>query len=357
MQSDLVIKFFGFQLVIAMVFSSLSRAEMAADRPIVIAHRGASGYVPEHTEAAKVLAFAQGADYIEQDVVLSKDGVFVVSHDITMDSTCDVATRYPERRREDGHFYFADFDWLELRTLALHERTGHNSDKQVFAGRFPSRMDQRLLTLEDEIRLIQGLNKTLGRTVGIYVELKAPAWHLQQFGSRMGTKLLPLLRSFGYTQRADACFIQCFEPEELVFLRQELHCDLRLIQLLGGRPLGLSSGRGDADQPVSRQAVAAQMIAELEAIAQYADGVGPPIELLVQIDSAGAPKPNTYVAQAHQAKLLVHPYTVRADSLPPWASSVAALHSMLLSDLQVDGFFTDFPDLGRQFVDQSVGNN
>ncbi len=101
------------------------RAEEPPARPIVIAHRGASGYLPEHTEGAKVLAMAQGADYIEQDVVLSKDRVLIVTHDTTMESTTNVEELFPwSRQRADGKFYFADFSWDELRTLSVHERTG-----------------------------------------------------------------------------------------------------------------------------------------------------------------------------------------------------------------------------------------
>ena len=96
---------------------------MRTPSPIVIAHRGASGYLPEHTLAAKALAHGMGANFIEQDVVLSKDGTAIVLHDIHLDSTTDVAQRFPGRARADGRFYAIDFDIQEIRQLRVHERT------------------------------------------------------------------------------------------------------------------------------------------------------------------------------------------------------------------------------------------
>ena len=126
--------------------------EIESYQPVIIAHRGASGYAVEHTEAAKAMAHAQGADYIEQDVVLSKDGQFVVSHDITMEETTDVELRFKDRARKDGHYYFADFAWNEIQQLAMHERTRKGSDAPSMPGRFPGGAGQRVLRLVDEIK-------------------------------------------------------------------------------------------------------------------------------------------------------------------------------------------------------------
>ena len=101
----------------------LQSAGLAATHPLVLAHRGASGYLPEHTLEAKAYAYALGADFLEQDVVLTRDHVPIVLHDITLDETTDVAEVFPERAREDGHFYAIDFDWAELQRLRVHERT------------------------------------------------------------------------------------------------------------------------------------------------------------------------------------------------------------------------------------------
>ncbi len=312
--------------------------------PLVIAHRGASGYLPEHTEGAKVLAFAQGADVIEQDVVLSRDGVFVVSHDITMDHTTNARELFPGRERDDGKLYYADFDWSELKTLSLHER---NLDTPG-GSRFPFRINSRPMSLEDEIRLIRGLNQTLHKKVGFHIELKAPAWHQEEFGQHMGHLLLTVLRKAGVDPQSTPCFIQCFEPDELIYLRQETECPFPLIQLLGGRPLGLVAPAPEADR-------LQQFKNELKEIAKYADGIGPAIPLLfspTEETSGVTPvKSSGLVEAAHVLGLLVHPYTVRADSLPKWCRSTDQLHFWLVQELKVDGFFTDFPDLGRKAVD------
>jgi glycerophosphoryl diester phosphodiesterase len=308
-------------------------AEEPPAQPLVIAHRGASGYLPEHTEGAKVLALAQGADFVEQDVVLSKDGVFVVTHDITMEGTTDVAEKFNERGRDDGKYYFADFTWSEIQLLSVHERTDR-ATKPAFAGRFPGSFNQRLMRLEDEIRLIQGWNHTRNSNVGIYVELKAPAWHAKQFGYPMGEKLLPLLAEFGYRDKADHCFLQCFEADELKRLKSA-GCRLRMIQLTGGETTKYSEGGWG------------RFMQETSA---YADGVGPTLDWLVQTSTTGGVESSGFVQAAHAAQLTVHPYTVRRDQLPKWTKSIEELHRMLIVDLQVDGFFTDFPDLSREAV-------
>ncbi|MFY7874805.1 MAG: glycerophosphodiester phosphodiesterase family protein, partial [Pirellula sp.] len=161
--------------------------------PVVIAHRGASGYTVEHTEAAKAMAFAQGADFLEQDVVLSKDKQFIVTHDITMEETTNVEQVFPDRHREDGSYYFADFHWNEISQLTMHERTRRGSESPALEKRFPGSAGQRILRLEDEIRLVRGWNETTGKSVGLYIELKGPSFHKKEFGSNMGEWLLELL--------------------------------------------------------------------------------------------------------------------------------------------------------------------
>ena len=115
----------------------VARSRMPAPRPITIAHRGASGYLPEHSLAAKALAHGMGADYLEQDVVVSRDDHCVVLHDIHLDRVSDVAQRFPGRGREDGRYYARDFTLAELRTLSLRERVGDDG-APVFSGRYPS---------------------------------------------------------------------------------------------------------------------------------------------------------------------------------------------------------------------------
>jgi len=321
----------GFVFLQASTFSTNRTIGEEPDvRPIIVAHRGASGYLPEHTEGAKVLALSQGADFIEQDVVLSKDGVFVVTHDITMEGTTNVTERFKDRVRDDGKYYFADFTWPEIQSLSVHERTDRQG-KQAFENRFPGSFNQRLMRLEDEIRLIQGWNKTRHSHVGIYVELKAPTWHAKQFSYPMGDKLLPVLAEFGYRSKSDPCFIQCFEADELKRLKAA-GCSLRLIQLTGGDPTKYSQ---DGWTKFLRDT------------ASYADGIGPSLDWLVKLSPDGGVETSGFVQAAHDAKLAVHPYTVRLDQLPKWSRSIDELNRLLIVDLKVDGFFTDFPDVSR----------
>jgi glycerophosphoryl diester phosphodiesterase len=123
---------------------------------LVIAHRGASGYLPEHTLESAAYAHALGADFIEQDVVLSRDGELVVLHDIHLETTTDVAARFPGRARADSRYYAIDFSWPELRSLAVRERFDPVTGKAVFPGRFPDNGGPfRLCTLEEQLRLIE----------------------------------------------------------------------------------------------------------------------------------------------------------------------------------------------------------
>ena len=299
-----------------------------ANGPIVIAHRGASGYAVEHTEAAKTLAHAQGADYIEQDVVLSKDRQFIVTHDITMEETTNVEQRFPDRTRPDGRYYFADFTWGEIQQLSMHERTRRGSDQPALANRFPGEAGQRILRLSEEIRLLAGLDNTTGKKTGLYIELKSPAFHKKEFGTSMGESLLKELGSLGIQSESDRCFIQCFEMDELVDLHERMKCKLPLIQLLGRRP---------ADS-------------EMSSIAVFAKGIGPSLDLLASRDANNEIVSSGLVEAARKSGLLVHPYTVRKHQQPRWSTSLDETHRFLVDQVKVDGFFTDYPDLGREAV-------
>lgn len=296
-------------------------------RPIVIAHRGASGYAIEHSEAAKAIAHAQGADYIEQDVVLSKDRQFIVTHDITMEETTNVKQLFPDRARPDGRFYFADFTWVEIQRLSLHERTRRGSDQPALPDRFPGDAGQRVLRLSDEIRLLAGLDKTAGKQTGLYIELKSPSFHKKEFGTSMGEALIQELAALGIQSERDRCFLQCFEMEELVDLHDR-QCKLPLIQLLDRQP----------------------MDSELSRIAVFAKGIGPSLDLLATRGANDEIVSTGLVEAARKEGLMLHPYTVRKHQQPRWSTSLEETHRFLIDQLKVDGFFTDYPDLGRAAV-------
>ena len=289
----------------------------AAAQPVTIAHRGASGYVPEHTREAKVMAHAMGAEFIEQDVVLSQDDVPVVLHDIHLDTTSDVATRFPERKRADGRYYALDFTLAELRQLSMHERMDHKTGKQAYPKRFPATTGGfRILTLDEELELIAGLNHSTGRTAGIYPEIKQPAWHRKE-GHDISPIVLRVLAKHGYTSKEHACYLQCFEYDEVKRLRNELGWKGKLVFLAGSK-----------------------IKIDLAELAKVVDGIGTSIGAIV----AGT-KVTDLASQAHALGLEVHPYTLRVDDLPKGISTSEELMRLLFEEAKVDALFTDFPDV------------
>lgn len=315
--------------------------------PVVIAHRGASAYLPEHTLEAKAWAHATGADFIEQDVALTADGVPVILHDHYLDTVTDVAAIFPDRSRADGRFYAIDFTLAEIRTLRVHERIDLATGRAAYPRRFPvdAALSFRVPTLEEELTFIQGLNRSTGRTAGIYVELKAPRFHAAE-GRDIAAVVLPILTRFGYSSRRDPCYLQCFDPDCLRRIRHVLRSDLKLVQLVADDSWDETPGVTYAPMLTP---------AGLAKVATYADGLGPWNDQLVTLDPRTRRPVSTGVVEAaHGAGLVVHPYTVRSDALTEGFADAETLMSFLVRDLGVDGFFTDFPDRGVAFV-RSMG--
>jgi glycerophosphoryl diester phosphodiesterase len=281
----------------------------ASAAPIVIAHRGASGYLPEHTLEAYAYAHALGADYIEPDLVRTKDGAFIALHDIHLEATTNVEEAFPDRKRDDGRWYAADFTLTEIRQLRAHERLPR---------RFPQdKSDFRIPTFQEVIELVQGLNASTGREAGIYPELKDPAFHAKA-GLPMEEAFLAILAAYGYQGPQAKVYVQCFEPGPLKKMRKELASTLPQIQLIADAQSELLSEEG------------------LARIAEYAEGIGP--------DKSLIEKDPDIVKRAHAKGLLVHPYTIRRDMKPPkYADTFAELRQFYFV-YGVDGLFTDFPD-------------
>lgn len=317
------------------IISLLSVSGVLA-QPLVIAHRGASGYLPEHTLEAATLAFSQGADYIEQDLVLSRDGVPVVLHDIHIDTVSDVAQKFPKRHREDGRYYAIDFTLAELKTLVVRERQSLQN-KQVFPTRYTGSAHFSIATFEEQIELINELNRQFGRNVGLYPELKSPAWHRQQ-GMDISSVVLELLRQHGLDSMAKPIYLQCFDFAETQRLRSELGAKLKLVQLIGDN----SWGEADTDYEYLQTAEG------LEEIAKVAQGIGVWIPQLVSPHSF---KPTALAESARAHNLNVHAYTFRRDALPPSVTSDQLLH-MLFKTVVVDGIFTDFSDVVINYLNR-----
>ncbi len=303
--------------------------------PLVIAHRGASGYLPEHTFAAKAYAHALGADYLEQDVVLTRDDVPVVFHDLVLEEVTDVAQVFPGRARADGHWYVIDLAYAELSQLSVHDRIDPASGAATYPQRFGEHLPLRIRSLAEELAFIRGLNRATGRHAGVYTEVKSPGWH-RAAGKDLSPLVLGALADFGYTSADDDVWLQCFDDAELLRIRDRLGCRLRLVQLIGEN----SWHEAPTDYDLLRTP------AGLARVAGYAAGIGPWIPQVVCWPAPGAaPVFSSLVSDAHAAGLAVHPYTFRADQLPDNAADAAAVHRALFEGAGVDGLFTDFTDL------------
>jgi len=301
-------------------------------RPLVIAHRGASGYLPEHTLAAKALAHSQGADFLEQDVVATRDGQLIVCHDVYLERVTDVKTRYPARHRTDGHFYAIDFDWHEIRTLRRLGDDSLTKPAQAPDGIYADAA-QRICALAEEIEFIHSLNRAQRHSSGIYVEIKNPRWHREQ-GCDITSTVLRVLADCGYANAADPIFLQCFDAVELRRVREELGSSLRLVQLVGrGSPPELLASGG------------------LERIAEYATALGPNYRLLLDVSDTDELVMTPLVSEARRAGLLLHPYTFNRDAIPAYAETLEELLALAYRMLVPDAVFCDYPDVAVQVRD------
>jgi glycerophosphoryl diester phosphodiesterase len=299
----------------------------------VIAHRGASGYLPEHTLAAKCLAYGMGADFLEQDVVACRDGTLVVLHDVVLDDVTDVASCYADRRRSDGHFYVIDFDMAELRRLRLQERRRPGTDEPLFAGRYSGEQpDFGIVSLADELSLVRGLNATTGRRVGVYPEIKAPAFHAEH-GIELGPAVLGQLERSGWLDGSAPVFVQCFDADTLLHLHAQHGASLPLVQLLDKR--GAERLEADPDG--------------IDRVARYAVAVGLPYEcLLVAFDARSPRTPlraSRLAARLHDAGLAIHPYTFRRETFAGNPEGFRALLDFFIHEIEVDGLFCDQADI------------
>jgi glycerophosphoryl diester phosphodiesterase len=299
----------------------------------VIAHRGASGYLPEHTLESAAMAHAMGVDFIEQDVVLTRDRQLIVLHDLSLEAVTDVHQRYPGRQREDGRFYAIDFSLEEIRTLRVHERVNPDGSP-AFPGRFPPDSALfRIPTFSEEAELIQGLNRSSGRNIGLYIEPKAPAWHFEN-GQDIFGQTIRELATHGYQSRSDNACLQSFDMEALKRARLELETDLKLVQLIGENSWKESAT--DFDLLRTREG--------LREISQFADGIGPWILHIVDLSMNDLSDISDIVPLAHEFGLFVHAYTLRADQIPDEIGGIGKALELLTANTRLDGLFTDHPD-------------
>lgn len=305
--------------------------------PLIIAHRGASGYRPEHTLASYELAIQMGADFIEPDLVSTKDHVLIARHENEISETTDVAA-HPEfasrktTKKIDGHdvtgWFTEDFTLAEIKTLRAKERLPFRD--QSFNGQFEIPAFAEVIALAKEA----------GRTIGVYPETKHPTY-FRSIGLPLEEPLLALLQENEYQGRKAPIYIQSFEVENLKKLREVT--DLPLIQLMEaeGKPWDFTV-TGD---PRTYHDLATP--AGLAEIARYADGIGPDKRRIVPIGPDGRLlSPTSLVKDAHAAGLLVHPWTFRSDGTflaPEYGGDPVREYDQFFS-LGVDGLFSDFSD-------------
>ncbi|WP_425601018.1 glycerophosphodiester phosphodiesterase [Dyella sedimenti] len=340
-----------------------NEAPLAA-KVLVIGHRGASALRPEHTLASYGKAIADGADFIEPDLVMTRDGVPVARHENEIGGTTDVAS-HPEfaarktTKAIDGHpvtgWFTEDFTLAELKILRARERLPAFRGT-AYDGRF------QIPTLDEIIDFVAAESATRGRVIGIIPEIKHGTY-FQKAGLPMEDKVLAILAAHAYTRTAPV-EIQSFETANLRYLRGKLgkdHPNIRLLQLMddpGEHPYDVvaAGGRlsyGDMMTP-----------AGLREIASYADAIGPGIRAIIPLAADGTlGRPTALVHDAHAAGLELHPYTFRPENYFQaknfWqgtdpktfneAGSVAEIRAYLAAG--IDAFFTDDPALGRKAVD------
>jgi glycerophosphoryl diester phosphodiesterase len=332
--------------------------------PLVFGHRGASALRPEHTLASYAKAIADGADYVEPDLVSTRDGVLVARHEAFLSETTDVAS-HPEftsrrtRKTIDGEthegWFVDDFTLAELKTLRAIERIpAYRPGSAQYNGMY------QVVTFEEIIDFVAAEAAARGRVIGLVPELKHSTY-FASVGLALEDRFLAILGAHDYTRR-NPVEIQSFEVANLKYLRGKLgqRANLRLMQLVIGenvRPMDVAAANGTL--------TFAQMCtpAGLRDIAQYADVVAPPTRSIIPLKKDGSlDAPSSLVDDAHKAGLRIEPWTFRpenhflaadfrnsaGDKARNEAGSIAEIKRYIATGL--DGFFTDDPALGRAAV-------
>jgi glycerophosphoryl diester phosphodiesterase len=317
-----------------------TQLKSAAKKPLLIAHRGASGYAPEHTLIAYQLAIEQGADFVEQDLQITKDGVLVCLHDPDLERTTNVATIFPNRATQRDAlgtgtpkrgWYTVDFSLAEIKRL---DAGSWFNRANPFAAN-PKYVGQRVPTMEEAIKLV-------GKRAGLYIELKHFPFY-KALGFDLAEKLASVLKANGFDRdgQRERILIQSFYKEGLLRMR-ELAPGYPRVQLL---PME-THGR-EKDTAVISGALA-------DELATYASGAGPSKSLLKSADD---------VAILHKAGLVIHPYTFRGTTtanarrpLDEAQANGSTVRENIVSDIQrfigygIDGGFTDYPQLWKESI-------
>jgi len=317
----------GFISVISACYSSTNSPKNAlhtTDKLIIIAHRGASGFLPEHTKEAAVLSFMQGADYIEQDIVVSKDKQLIVLHDIHLETVTNVENLFSERKRADGHFYVIDFTLKELRALSVHERETNNNHA-VFPSRYQGNAHFTIATFAEHVELINNLNRTFNKNIGLFTEIKSAAWHESQ-GVDITELFVAEFNRLKLNEKGANVYLQSFDPRVLKRLRYQFDIHAKLLQLIAP---------SDWSNAITAQDIIGNKTG-LQQIAEYAHAIGP---YLPQVIDLKTHRRSELAANAKSLNLSVFAYTFRSDVLDSAIEPEEAFK--LLRQSGIDGLFTD----------------
>lgn len=352
-------------------------ATLDGQPPLVVAHRGASGYLPEETQEAYVRAIELGADVIEMDLISTKDGVLIARHDPNLAISTDVAT-HPEfaaRKKTiqvDGEtqtgWFSNDFTLEEIKRLGAISTDAERP--QQFNGRY------KVLTFQEVIDLAKAKSRETGRTISIYPETKNPTY-FRDLGLPLEDKLIAMLEAAGWNSKSAPVFVQSFEPGSLKYMKSK-GLKTKIVQLIDGDGIDMKTGAMTyavpADRPYEwtkagdrRNFDVMVTPAGLAEIKTYADGIGPWKRYIVSMKGTIGPDgkpvdvngdgkindadattlgPTLLVADAHKAGLFVHPFTFRNESrrLPADYKGDPMNEYLVYYRLGVDGVFTDFTD-------------
>ncbi|MFK8137588.1 MAG: glycerophosphodiester phosphodiesterase [Bdellovibrionales bacterium] len=293
----------------------------------IIAHRGLPRIYPEHTIQSLNAALKWKPDYVEPDVVLSKDSIPVVLHDTHIDTTTNVKQVFPLRKRSDGRYYAIDFTLKELKSLKVNHRINLKTGKSAFASRPLEKSPQNSIpSLKEFLDTVSRFNREQEKKIGVYPEIKAPAFHLKE--GKDSVKIVhDLLLSFRSMDKDTEVILQCFDFNAIKRLSKELKTPFFLVQLVAENSWGESTT--DYDK--------LKKMAGLKELKKYAQGLGPWIPQIMNKEG----KPSQFLKEAQKLGFKIHPYTLRNDALPFNMKSEQYLLHILKNKLKVDGIFTD----------------
>ncbi|MDA3087765.1 glycerophosphodiester phosphodiesterase [Campylobacter sp. CN_NA2] len=307
---------------------------------LVISHRGASGYLPEHTLEAKALAVGLGADFLEQDIHMSSDDGLIVAHEFELVS--DVRAKYPQKIRQNNKFEPIDFTLDEIKSLTVtSEFKKDNPNLPQYKDRFPLyKSNFKFHTFEEEIEFIQGLEKSMGKKIGIYPEIKRPSFYRKN-GKDISLAVLQILKKYGYKNKNDLIFLQTFELNELRRIKTELFpkldMDLPLVFLISGCG-------GEAKNYKNK------LCADIDNIREITDIVGVDINSLINFKTK---QPTEFAKNLQKKNMKIHVWTIKKDTLPKNINNTNELLN-LLKNIGVSAIFTDFVDDVIKFNERTL---